>query len=63
MGGMGGGHYIAEAKSEGDGRWYCFDDSHVTKESGPSIRSSAYVLFFAKEFWYFNSCLLKSLNF
>mmetsp|Transcript_58950 Transcript_58950/g.81051 ORF Transcript_58950/g.81051 Transcript_58950/m.81051 type:complete len:135 (+) Transcript_58950:1363-1767(+) len=41
-----GGHYIGEVKAS-DGRWYCCNDSHVSRISGPDTSSSsAYVLFY-----------------
>lgn len=30
-GGLGGGHYTAVARSSVDGKWYNFDDSHVSE--------------------------------
>lgn len=35
-GGMGGGHYTATCKNMQDGKWYKFDDSHVSPASGES---------------------------
>ena len=31
FGGAGGGHYTAHARCESNGKWYEFDDSHVTE--------------------------------
>ncbi|KAK3271733.1 hypothetical protein CYMTET_19939 [Cymbomonas tetramitiformis] len=46
-GGLGGGHYTAFAKQQDDGRWYLFDDSHVTKaDEGSIVSSASYVLFY-----------------
>ena len=41
--GMGGGHYTAYCRMPeglGDGRWYTFDDSHVSESGTSSSRSS-----------------------
>jgi len=48
-GGLGGGHYTAVARSSIDGKWYSFDDSHVS-EARPNdiVTSSAYVLFYVR---------------
>jgi ubiquitin carboxyl-terminal hydrolase 4/11/15 len=47
MGGLGGGHYTAYAKSQFDGEWYELDDSRTSKASADQIKSSAaYVLFY-----------------
>lgn len=47
-GGLGGGHYSAYAKLEGD-KWYHFDDSHVSSVSEDEIKTSAaYVLFYRR---------------
>jgi ubiquitin carboxyl-terminal hydrolase 4/11/15 len=35
-GGMGGGHYTATCKNMQDGKWYKFDDSHVSPAAGES---------------------------
>ena len=48
MGGMGGGHYVADTKNSGDGNWYHYDDSHVGKIRDPSVSSTAYVLFYER---------------
>ncbi|MCL7044181.1 hypothetical protein MKW94_030699 [Papaver nudicaule] len=47
-GGLGGGHYSAYAKLEGD-KWYHFDDSHVSSVNEDEIKTSAaYVLFYRR---------------
>jgi ubiquitin C-terminal hydrolase len=49
-GGLGGGHYTAYAKNPDSGRWYDFNDSHVTECSSSSVRgSSAYMLFYQRD--------------
>ncbi|KAG0199659.1 CSN-associated deubiquitinating enzyme Ubp12 [Mortierella sp. GBA30] len=50
MGGLGGGHYTAYAKNEKLGRWFNFDDSHVSPVGDEeSIKSSsAYLLFYRR---------------
>ncbi|KAJ2850492.1 hypothetical protein IWW36_001872 [Coemansia brasiliensis] len=47
-GGMGGGHYTAYARNPEDGKWYNFDDSHVSPVSDPeSVKTAAaYMLFY-----------------
>ncbi|KAJ3452976.1 ubiquitin carboxyl-terminal hydrolase [Anaeramoeba flamelloides] len=48
-GGLGGGHYIACAKSIQDGKWYNFNDHYVSSISESSVRKEqAYVLFYQK---------------
>ncbi|DBB10595.1 TPA: hypothetical protein ACH3X3_007108 [Trebouxia sp. C0006] len=48
FGGMGGGHYNAYCKMP-DGKWWCFDDSHVHAVDKNNIcSSSAYVLFYRR---------------
>ena len=48
FGGMGGGHYNAYCKMP-DGKWWCFDDSHVhAVEKDQICSSSAYVLFYRR---------------
>ena len=48
FGGMGGGHYNAYCKMP-DGKWWCFDDSHVHAVDTNNIcSSSAYVLFYRR---------------
>ena len=45
---MGGGHYNAYCKMP-DGKWWCFDDSHVHAVDNDKIcSSSAYVLFYRR---------------
>lgn len=47
-GGLGGGHYTAYGMMP-DGKWYSFDDSHVTEISESTIESpAAYVLFYRR---------------
>jgi len=53
MGGTGGGHYTAYAKSPIDGNWYCFDDSRVRPVGKGHVEdvvvsSSAYNLFYRR---------------
>ncbi|KAJ0971167.1 hypothetical protein J5N97_019126 [Dioscorea zingiberensis] len=48
-GGLGGGHYTAYAKLIDEGRWYHFDDSHVSPVGEESIKTAAaYVLFYQR---------------
>ncbi|KAH7329234.1 hypothetical protein B0I35DRAFT_456639 [Stachybotrys elegans] len=49
-GGLGGGHYTAYAKNFVDGKWYDYNDSHVTPVSDPSstVTSAAYLLFYRR---------------
>jgi ubiquitin carboxyl-terminal hydrolase 4/11/15 len=58
FGGLGGGHYTAYCKHR-DGKWYQYDDSHVSEVSSESVKTrSAYVLFYKKkglEFTPFNA--------
>lgn len=53
MGGMGGGHYTAYAKSLSDQRWYELDDSSASSLGDDPVNTivspSAYVLYFARE--------------
>ena len=50
---MGGGHYTAYCRMPeglGDGRWYTFDDSHVSEMAEGGVNtSSAYVLFYRRQ--------------
>jgi ubiquitin carboxyl-terminal hydrolase 2/21 len=48
MGGLGGGHYIAHHLGVDDDKWYCKDDSRVSKVDASTLSnmSSAYVLFY-----------------
>lgn len=47
-GGLGGGHYSAYCKLT-DGKWYHFDDSHVSPVNESEIKTSAaYVLFYQR---------------
>ncbi|XP_065646755.1 ubiquitin carboxyl-terminal hydrolase 20 isoform X2 [Hydra vulgaris] len=47
FGSVGGGHYIAHAKNYINGKWYEFNDSHVTEVSETSVlNTEAYVLFY-----------------
>lgn len=47
---MAGGHYTAYAKlPDGNGQWYCFDDSHVSHVEPRTVQSpAAYVLFYQR---------------
>ncbi|KAG0004693.1 Ubiquitin carboxyl-terminal hydrolase 20 [Modicella reniformis] len=46
----GGGHYIGYAKHSGDGLWYEFDDTYVTRKSPADIaKLEAYILFYRKK--------------
>jgi len=47
-GGLGGGHYTAVGRSTVDGKWYSFDDSHVS-ETNNIVTPSAYVLFYVRK--------------
>jgi len=51
FGGTGGGHYTAYARNEENGRWYEFDDSHVSPVAAeyPLDRAAAYVLFYIRD--------------
>ncbi|XP_065900676.1 ubiquitin carboxyl-terminal hydrolase 4-like isoform X2 [Dysidea avara] len=47
-GGMGGGHYTAYGKNA-NGKWYHFDDSHVSEtDENHVVTSAAYVLFYKR---------------
>tara|TARA_B110001452_G_scaffold260041_1_gene257120 strand:+ start:70 stop:1050 length:981 start_codon:yes stop_codon:yes gene_type:complete len=50
FGSTGGGHYTAYARHSDDGKWYCYDDSHVTQVDEPSsvVTPAAYVLFYVQ---------------
>jgi len=51
IGALGGGHYIAYARSSVDGRWYCFDDGlvrGVQLEDVLNDKVGAYVLFYIR---------------
>lgn len=49
FGGLGGGHYTAYCKMPDSGRWYCYDDSHVTPVEESDVMSpAAYVLFYRR---------------
>uniref|UniRef100_A0A7S1FB39 Ubiquitin carboxyl-terminal hydrolase n=1 Tax=Noctiluca scintillans TaxID=2966 RepID=A0A7S1FB39_NOCSC len=51
MGGLGGGHYVAYARSSEDGCWYYYDDTSVSKvrpEDVASQQVGAYVLFYLR---------------
>lgn len=46
------GHYTAHAKNYSNGRFYCFDDTHVTAmEEDNVITSAAYMLFYSRRAW------------
>merc|ERR1712154_332710 len=48
-GGLGGGHYIANAKNLHNGEWYEFNDSSTSAISeSEAYTSSAYVLFYKR---------------
>lgn len=49
-GGLGGGHYTASVKNFRDGKWYYFNDSHVSPIEDPTqcITGAAYLLFYRK---------------
>jgi len=38
-GSLGGGHYTAYAKNHRNGKWYGFDDSHVSEASQSKVGS------------------------
>ncbi|KAJ2765426.1 hypothetical protein IWQ56_004101, partial [Coemansia nantahalensis] len=48
FGGLGGGHYTAYAHNPEDGKWYDFNDSHVSEVRDPSrvVTEAAYMLFY-----------------
>jgi len=51
FGGLGGGHYIAHARSSVDGEWYSFDDKDVRKITAEDVRANkvgAYILFYIR---------------
>lgn len=49
IGGMGGGHYISYVKND-VGRWFCCDDSTVSKvDEGEVLAQSAYMLFYRRD--------------
>jgi len=51
IGSLGGGHYVAYARSSVDGDWYGFDDSDVRRVSAEEVQSDkvgAYVLFYIR---------------
>ena len=49
IGGMGGGHYISYVKNDA-GRWFCCDDSTVSKvDEGEVLAQSAYMLFYRRD--------------
>ncbi len=48
FGGLGGGHYTAYAKNNGE--WHSFDDSRVSRAGNKDIVSSAaYILFYERK--------------
>lgn len=50
IGGISGGHYIAYALNDEDGKWYEFDDSWATAVSEDTVRNKeAYVLFYLRQ--------------
>jgi len=49
FGGMGGGHYTAYCKNKDTGKWYNYDDSHVSETSeNHLVTAAAYVLFYRR---------------
>jgi len=51
MGGLGGGHYVAYARSSEDGRWYYYNDSSVSEATPAQVAEDqvgAYVLFYIR---------------
>ncbi|RPD76448.1 cysteine proteinase [Lentinus tigrinus ALCF2SS1-7] len=49
LGGLGGGHYRAYAMNHVTGKWYHFDDSHVTpSRPEAAVNSNAYLLFYRR---------------
>ena len=50
LGSVSGGHYIAYCRSHTTGRWYEFDDKHVTEISEEKVaKIEAYVLFYRRK--------------
>lgn len=50
MGGLGGGHYTANAKNSSDEKWHNFDDSYVSNISeNDVITKAAYVLVYQQQ--------------
>jgi ubiquitin carboxyl-terminal hydrolase 4/11/15 len=51
FGGMGGGHYTAFAQMPDDGKWYVFDDSHVSDvvSEDSVVSNAAYLLFYRRQ--------------
>ncbi|KAI8973178.1 hypothetical protein BDF20DRAFT_945371 [Mycotypha africana] len=47
-GGLGGGHYTSFAQNFEDGRWYNFDDSHVSEVAVDDAKTAAAYLLFYK---------------
>ncbi|XXH05045.1 3',5'-cyclic-nucleotide phosphodiesterase [Hypoxylon texense] len=47
-GGLGGGHYTAEAKNFIDGQWYNYNDSSVNRVTGSLVDAGAYLLFYRR---------------
>jgi len=51
IGGLGGGHYVAYARSSEDGKWYFYNDSSVTEVTAEQVaddKVGAYVLFYLR---------------
>jgi len=51
MGGLGGGHYVAYARSSENGKWYYYNDSSVSESSPEEVANDqvgAYVLFYVQ---------------
>lgn len=58
MGGMGGGHYTAYCKN--NGKWYDYDDFHVSpvnenKLKETIVSSDAYNIFYRRRDWHENN--------
>lgn len=52
IGALGGGHYVAYARSSIDGHWYLFNDSSVSKVDAEEVLNDnvgAYVLFYLRQ--------------
>ncbi|KAI1768852.1 UCH-domain-containing protein [Hypoxylon sp. FL1150] len=47
-GGLGGGHYTAQAKNFIDGQWYNYNDSTVSRVNGSVVDAGAYLLFYRR---------------
>ncbi|KAI1769964.1 UCH-domain-containing protein [Hypoxylon cercidicola] len=47
-GGLGGGHYTAQAKNFINGKWYTYNDSMVSDVTGSMVDATAYLLFYRR---------------